>query len=382
MLERHRSEGSRGAEAPRRGAALAIGLLLVLAGTLLLAAAATAREIPTYFERDYETAEKLHELYEQIQDADTLFMLDSIDAAITGGGCRDEHFDYSEALAEVTKLADRKRAGEQLTYDEERYYEDEIEAEARLWKEFEDCYTAQLRLPAFASGLPPGIDSYAKAVATYDELRQERGWQQEGGFDAVVAQIEKKIDELESEPAYIATVTNVFRRVEMSRKGGPFKPLNKGDQIMLRDLIRTGPKGRTRLELHDRNEEKNVGPTVVLVGNSTEFEMHDFGVHWDEDKSFFEHLAELGRGVVRAFTKGFGARAAFSVRTGTSLCGIRGTEVEIEYVPELDEVTYKLFEGFVEVTTPGGKVTLEPGRAMTVRDGVPGPMRSLDEPQA
>lgn len=43
-------------------------------------------------------------------------------------------------------------------------------------------------------------------------------------------------------------------------------------------------------------------------------------------------ILDLIRGSIRAFTKGFGGRAAFSVRTGTSLCGIRGSEEVIKYL--------------------------------------------------
>jgi len=352
-----------------------------LATALLLAAAASARETPTHFERDYETAQQLHELYERLEDADTLFMLDSFDDAIVAGGCREADRAYSEALAEARKLAARKRAGESLTYDEERYYEDRLAAEGRLWKEFEDCYTEQLRRPIFRNNLPPGIHNYSTAVGAYNELREKNQWQQDGEFDAVAAKIEQEIEDLESQPAYIGTVTSVFRRVELSRKGST-RPLRRGDKIMLRDVISTGPRGRTRIELHDRIEEKNAGPTVVNIGSASEVEMERFHVSFDKDKGFLDSLAEIVRGSIRAFTKGFGGRAAFSIRSGVSLCGIRGTDIEIDYQPELEEVVYRLHDGAVEIATPGGKVILEPGQALTVQGGVAGAVRPIGEPEA
>jgi hypothetical protein len=84
-----------------------------------------------------------------------------------------------------------------------------------------------------------------------------------------------------------------------------------------------------------------------------------------------ESVVDLIKGSIRAFTKGFGGQAAFDVRVGTSVCGIRGTDIKIDYLPELDEATFELYQGVVEITTPGGKVILEPGETLTVREGVP-----------
>ncbi|MEM1401784.1 MAG: hypothetical protein AAGG55_00510 [Pseudomonadota bacterium] len=75
-------------------------------------------------------------------------------------------------------------------------------------------------------------------------------------------------------------------------------------------------------------------------------------------------------------TKGYGKQAAFSVRTGTSLCGIRGTDVSVFFDPDADIVDYKLYEGVVEIKTPGLTTQLEAGNQLRVRGGVP------EEPEA
>lgn len=354
------------------------GLLLV--SVFLLPGEAPARERPTYFERDYETAEKLNELYERLEDADLLVALDFADGAIVAFGCRDEDRAYSDALAEVKMLGQRKRAGERLTHDEERRYAEQLEAEKRLWREFEDCYTEQLGQPSVAGDLPPEIDSHAAAVATYDRLREKHGWQRDGGFDAVAADVQEKIEELESKPPYIATAVSVFGQVEVVR-GGRARPLRREEKLLPGDVIRTSPGARVRIELHDRIETKHAGPTVLNVGSSSEFAMEKFLVRFQqgEEEGWLETVVGIVQGRIRAFTRGFVERSAFTVRTSASHCSLRGGDAEIEHRPELDETTFTVREGVAEITAPGGKVILRPGRTLTVRDGAPGPVRALEE---
>lgn len=351
--------------------------ILLLSGGLFAQPSPTGRDIPDRFERDYETAETLRKLYKKLQDAELLFMLDSINEAIVSGGCSKENLLYKEAISEVRQLAGRKRAGERLTYDEERYYEEQIQAEETLWSEFEDCYSEQLRQPTFANQLRPGVDSYAAANATYEELREKHRWSQDDGFDAVAAEIEREIQRVEQEPVFIATVTHTFREVRLERNRIK-RDLHKGEKLMLGDIVLTGTRARARIEMHDRVEEQSAGPTVLNIGSDSEIMMQHFLVAFDpEDRSWVDRTVDMIRGTIRAFTKGFGKEAAFSVRTGTSLCGIRGTEIQIEYLPELGEVRYELYEGEVAIETPGGSVALKPGTMLTVRDGVPGKPQPL-----
>lgn len=337
------------------------------------------------YERDLETARKLYELEERLEDAELLNRLDSVDEAIVDGACREKWQAYSESTEEVEMLGARLQAGARLTPDEAQYYEDQKRAMESGWTDFKSCYTREL--PRFSQYLPPGLSTYYDVVTRYDQLLEKHRGQGlvEGHIQASINQIEEEIERLESEPASIATVLSAFRRVEVVREGRT-QPLGSGDPLFLGDVIRTGPRGRARIEWADHLIEKNAGPTVANIGGSSEVSMQAFAfkisrlVREDPDKLWYEHALDFVRGKIRLFSKNWGSGSAFSVRVGTSLCGIRGTDIEIDYTPELDEATFTLHSGVVEIETPSGRVTLKPAQTVTVKDGVPGAVRPAGPP--
>ncbi|MBW9275705.1 MAG: FecR family protein [Candidatus Thiodiazotropha sp. (ex. Lucinisca nassula)] len=359
---------------------------------LLLAYASSlqARDFPAFYERDYETAQKLDDLYERLKDADTLFMLDSVSDAIVNHNCRKEDQAYWRAYNGSKELMNQL-GNRKPTANEVVHYKKLKEEEKRNWDLFEKCFTKQIRLPVFANNLPPGIDSYNKAISRYNELiKQHSGKLTEGYIDADIVKIEDEIKKLESKDPYVAVVTASFSNVKLIRKGATPVKLNRGTELIVGDIIITGSRSRTRIEMYDRIEEKNAGPTVLNIGSNSEVQVTRFYMQktkkrvvekWKRQKksSALDRLVEIDvyRGFIRALTKGFGGRAAFSVRTGTALCGIRGTEVEINYDPQQDLVDYKLLEGVVEITTPSKKLNLEQGHSLQIRGGVAGEPKPL-----
>ncbi|TXS96643.1 FecR domain-containing protein [Parahaliea maris] len=353
-----------------------------------------AREFPAFYERDYETASKLNELHEKLEAADTLFMLDSTNNAIVAGACQSQDLAYQRAYDGLSELASRRTASGALsTADRERYQKLQ-RVEEENWRRFEDCFDEQIRRPGFANVLPPGVNSYASATAVYDRTLQDYpGEFTEGQIQANIAKIEAEIRHLESADNYIGRVTSVMGKAQLRRVGvAAPQILREGTELLAGDTLLTESRGRIILELYDRIEAKNAGPTVINVGSDTEVRIERvFFRRWAEQQRRAnsnhydlarEAMVNTIRGTIRAFTKGFTGQAAFNVRTGTSLCGIRGTDVEIFYDPAADVVDYKLYEGVVEIRTPSQTVNLKAGNGLRVRDGAPSPPRTLEHSQS
>ena len=140
----------------------------------------------------------------------------------------------------------------------------------------------------------------------------------------------------------IGSVASVFRDVEVlaGGAGNKWEAIQKGYQVRLRDEIRTGPRGRARIEFADRLDESNAGPTVVNIGSNSHVKMESYAVRFQRPKKS-EGIIGLIRGTIRAFTKNWGSGSAFKVRTGTSLCGIRGSEEIITFYGSDGDPTYQ-----------------------------------------
>ncbi|MEM1401785.1 MAG: hypothetical protein AAGG55_00515 [Pseudomonadota bacterium] len=171
-----------------------------------------SREFPAFYERDYESAEKLNELYEKLEAADALLMLDSTNDAIVGGVCRSQDQSYRQAYGALEQYRRRPPADGSLSEPERSQYERLQRAETESWSQFEKCFDGQITRPVFANTLPPGVTSYESAIALYDRLlREHPGEFTEGQVDANIAQIEADIQKIEDQKAYVASVTSVFR---------------------------------------------------------------------------------------------------------------------------------------------------------------------------
>ncbi len=159
------------------------------------------------------------------------------------------------------------------------------------------------------------------------------------------------------------------RRVEFSRRGGDWQPLVRGQVVYVGDRIRTGPRSRARIELDDRDEAANVGPTIINIGHSSEVMIS----HFDRPEARGDERSAIGvliQGILRALSAGWGSRSAFSVRVGTSLCGIRGTEIAVSYDAQQDSAEYWLHHGDAYLRDRHGtEFTLTPATVTTVTAG-------------
>jgi hypothetical protein len=127
----------------------------------------------------------------------------------------------------------------------------------------------------------------------------------------------------------VGTIVGTVGTVRVLRSNGAdFAPAPNGTVLCQGDRLQSAGDGRARVEWADRAE--NAGPTVLNLGLDSEIVIVRFEVKPSEGER--TGVIELIRGAVRAFTKGWG-QGSFSVRTGTSVCGIRGSHVAIGYFP-------------------------------------------------
>ena len=318
------------------------------------------------YARDFETANKLAELEERIEDATIMLLIDAADREIQTTRCRTKWDEFSEKRDQETR------------------------------DEYKQCFDDEF--PVLTQRLLSGVSTRDQALNFYRELQRKNADHAlgEGTLNSKIAEFEAEKRELEATFPFISSpslpnggkrcssvcigmAVSPFRRVEVKR-GNRWENLNEGDDIYLSDVIRTGPRGRVRIQFADLKETERFksGPTVVNIGSSSEIQMQKYEFRFkkraaEEDRTFYENLVDFTKGTIRAFTTNWGSRAAFSVRAGTSLCGIRGTDIEIEHEPLLDETTYRLFTGVVEITAGQERRTLKAGQTVTVTGGVFGP---------
>ena len=178
----------------------------------------------------------------------------------------------------------------------------------------------------------------------------------------------------------VATLVGAFKTVEVRSKHGDWIKAEQGYQIRKGDEIRTGPKGRARIEFADRYQELNAGPSVLNVGSDSQVAIDRFLVNRDLDNAKRDGLVDIFKGWIRAWSKGWGGQSTFSVRTGTSLCGIRGTDVVLNYEPSTDVATYMVDHGLMVCPVNQGaeSVELTESEKVTFVAGEPGLVEPLD----
>ena len=200
-------------------------------------------------------------------------------------------------------------------------------------------------------------------------------------FSLELQKLNKKLNDLKSKDKdHIGIIRGLFGKAYVKEKGiSDWKPVKVGYILHMNDHLRTGPRGRVRWEYLDHYETINAGPTVITISKNSVVVMEKFDVIYRGPKTITSGVIDLLRGGLRAFTKGWGGRAAFSVRTGTSLCGIRGTDIEIKYSPAEGRTHYRLYSGVVDITTPSDKLTLKHGYEVTVVNGVIGDMKRIQK---
>ena len=247
------------------------------------------------------------------------------------------------------------------------------------YTDYEYCFDASLkRRPPSRDLQQMGATTYRGLNAVYARILREKFGGKRLNFSARAAELEREItDMLNKADLDVAILVSMFKDVQIKRPSSDtWHVAQRGTVLARHTQLKTGNNSRARLEFLDRFQKLNSGPSVINVGANSLIDLSEFKIDWEKqlrEKSTMELL----KGAIRVFAQGWGGRAAFSVRTGTSLCGIRGTEIEIHYDPVSDRSHYKLYKGVVEISTPYERFALQAGSEVTVIRGQRGEIRPI-----
>lgn len=158
------------------------------------------------------------------------------------------------------------------------------------------------------------------------------------------------------------------------------RPAEPEEPVYSKDKLVTlkGGKNRIRVVLIDPDKTDSKGPTVINTGADTEFELAEHMTRpktLPHDAGFFELLS----GRIRAFFKGYvSRRSSMNVKTGTNVCGIRGTDTVIGHDPDEDISQIAVRQGLVVCKSPEGETRdIGPGQKLTISQQNWGPVLSM-----
>lgn len=143
----------------------------------------------------------------------------------------------------------------------------------------------------------------------------------------------------------VARVQALSGLVEAQREGDWYQ-LETGDELELGDRVRTDLDALVRLEFLDRDPASGAEATLVDLGGDSELDLSEFLVERGESPRRSGFLDVL-RGTLHALTQGWRNGSVFSVRAGTSVCGIRGSVASIAFDPADQTATVTSLEGEV-----------------------------------
>lgn len=141
----------------------------------------------------------------------------------------------------------------------------------------------------------------------------------------------------------VATLEALSGLVEVQRHGEWFEA-DEGDPLELLDTVRTDVDALARIVFLDGDEATGAEATVVDLTPETEVSIQELS--FDEgDEPARSGFLEMLRGALNAVTKGWGNGSIFSVRAGTTVCGIRGSIANVAFDPSEDTATVTSLDG-------------------------------------
>jgi len=141
-------------------------------------------------------------------------------------------------------------------------------------------------------------------------------------------------------------------KVSIKRKGDAnWQTAKRKMKLSVSDKIKTGRRSIARIKLQD-------GTKILLLQNS-QAEL--------QEMSSIQRTIKLFRGKIRAIVRRIKNRAALKIQTPIGVASVRGTEFEVEYEEDNQEMSVYVIRGQVSVTKLGDlaeEVILNPGQSI------------------
>ena len=308
-------------------------------------------------------AMELDEMYSALKDAELFNALDT--SRITLDRDSECGIFLKEAMATRDALEALNSIRNKTTNNYAAQAQEAKENNERALRDYKNCYAE--KLTKFPELRAEGIYTYAAHEQRFNAMVDDyNDIPDVGDYILKLRLAISKSEDAGPDINGVAVLTHVHRTVEVLTGGigSNWKQVERGYLLREGDHVRTGPAGRARFEFTFKHNSRNAGPIVFNLGSNSTISIDRLAKNLIDSKQS-QTTIQLIRGWVRTVVRNLGADSGLYVRTGTSLCGIRGTEVAISYDPVTDTADYVLNEGDAYYQTAGG-----PEIVMTPRTGV------------
>jgi hypothetical protein len=143
--------------------------------------------------------------------------------------------------------------------------------------------------------------------------------------------------------APIARISAAEGLVEIQRNGR-WRKAREGTELTIKDSIRTGPDALAQVEFYDADAESGAQATTIDLVPESEIAIEHFEISKKLPRTR-QGFIDVARGYLRTFTKGWASGSIFSVKAGTTVCGIRGSIADIGFDPQTGEATFTSLDG-------------------------------------
>ena len=139
----------------------------------------------------------------------------------------------------------------------------------------------------------------------------------------------------------IAQIKAAEGRVEIQRDG-KWRRAREGSELTVKDRVRTAGGALASIEFYDGGD--GLQATTIDMVPDTEISIENFEISKSLPKQR-QGFVEMAKGYLRAFTKGWSNGSVFSVKAGTTVCGIRGSVAAIRFDPGTGTATFQAASG-------------------------------------
>ncbi|MFC2162673.1 hypothetical protein ACFLRF_03250 [Candidatus Altiarchaeota archaeon] len=214
-------------------------------------------------------------------------------------------------------------------------------------------------------------------------VKDDSGTQTTGSSDDAEPDVECTPEDPGQLGKQVGTVSYISGELEIKRQGEWFKA-EEGDILEVGDSFRNGLEDLARIHFFDDPEDSGEEPWVVDLSGDTNSCVQDYIMSDDAGvPARGNTVVRILNGILHAVTKGWKQGSIFSVKAGTTICGIRGTDVVFSYQPETKETSVYVHEGTVEVneTVTGETRMLKAGQQIVIRDSKVSEIKPLSSEQ-